>query len=191
MTDHGFANTLLKMNNELPAEPNVRYLPSVNNAWSRLFGIQQLPFAAHSRAVDHKLRLKEAKEDARLRRAELRAQETKDDEAADGMYLPTLTLPLRHFESTGLHPAPTQTTCSMTLEVGTRESPLALTHLVLLVCRRFVFIKLQLEATTLEATPAAVAARDEDAHARKKVKNMSKEERVSMLAALQGEEDAV
>ena len=45
--------------------------------------------------------------------------------------------------------------------------------------------------TTPEVTPAAVAARDEDAHARKKVKNMSKEERVSMLAALQGEEDAV
>ena len=45
------------------------------------------------------------------------------------------------------------------------------------------------EATSAEATPAAVVAGDEDAQARKKVKIMSKEERDSMLAALLAVED--
>ena len=136
MSDHGFANTLLKMNYEIPAEPNMRYFPKVNNAWSRLFGIKQLPIAAHSRAVDFKIRKMEVKEDAKLKKAALRSQTIKDEEAAGGMYLPTPTLPTRHLESTGLHLPPLKPRVVMTLEVGSPASPLALTPRGLLVCRR-------------------------------------------------------
>ena len=136
MSDHGFANTLLMMNYEIPAESNMRYFPKINNSWSRLFGIKQLPIAAHSRSVDFKIRKMEVKEDAKLKKAALRSQTIKDEEAAGGMYLPTPTLPTRHLESTGLHLPPLKPRVVMTLEVGSPASPLALTPRGLLVCRR-------------------------------------------------------
>ena len=139
MPDQGFATTLLAMDN-LKCEPTERYVKGMTNVWSMHFGIQKpLPFAAHERALEASRQLKVAKastlapkrareeedekaaaEDKKIAAMAEFAKTRRADEISGGMFL----------ESTGLHSPSLKPMCSMSLEVGIRESPPPLTPCV-------------------------------------------------------------
>jgi hypothetical protein len=102
MPDQGFASTLLSMNN-LSGEPTDRYVIKMTNVWSRLFGIQRLPIAAHQRAKEYLRQLKHTKNEAKL---EKRARED-EKVAAAAEFAKTLraneTRDNMYLASTGLH----------------------------------------------------------------------------------------